>query len=88
MPTSTIDHLAPDKVARIAGGFYLAFVLASVLAGVLGHIGMGGVDRTRSTSPSSRMPSRSGSLLSSLCYCCLGTVPAGCRHTRRHSWRD
>jgi len=44
MPTSTIDHLAPDKVARIAGGFYLAFVLASVLAGVLGHIGMGGVD--------------------------------------------
>jgi hypothetical protein len=45
MPTGTIDHLAPDKVARIAGGFYLAFVLASVLAGVLGHIGMGGVDQ-------------------------------------------
>jgi Domain of unknown function (DUF4386) len=44
MPTGTIDHLAPDKVARIAGGFYLAFVLASALAGVLGHIGMGGVD--------------------------------------------
>jgi Domain of unknown function (DUF4386) len=45
MPTGTIDHLAPDKVARSAGGFYLAFVLASVLAGVLGHIGMGGVDQ-------------------------------------------
>ena len=45
MPTGTIDHLAPYKVARIAGGFYLAFVLASVLAGVLGHIGMGGVDQ-------------------------------------------
>jgi len=45
MPTGTIDHLAPDKVARIAGGFYLAFVLASVLAGVLGHIGMGGADQ-------------------------------------------
>jgi hypothetical protein len=45
MSTGTIDHLAPDKVARIAGGFYLAFVLASVLAGVLGHIGMGGVDQ-------------------------------------------
>ena len=45
MPTGTIDHLAPDKVARIAGGFYLAFILASVLAGVLGHIGMGGVDQ-------------------------------------------
>ncbi len=45
MPTGTVDHLATDKVARIAGGFYLAFVLASVLAGVLGHIGMGGVDQ-------------------------------------------
>jgi len=41
MPTSTIDHLAPDKVARIAGGFYLAFILASVLASTLGHIGLG-----------------------------------------------
>jgi hypothetical protein len=36
-------HLSPGRMARIAGGFYLAFVLASVLAGVLGHIGMGGV---------------------------------------------
>ena len=32
-------------MARIAGGFYLAFVLASVLAGLLGHIGMGGIDQ-------------------------------------------
>jgi len=45
MPSGTIDRLAPEEVARIAGGFYLAFVLASVLAGVLGHIGMGGVDQ-------------------------------------------
>jgi hypothetical protein len=45
MATNIIDHLPQDKVARIAGGFYLAFVLASVLAGVLGHIGMGGVDQ-------------------------------------------
>jgi hypothetical protein len=44
MSIRTIDDLPPDKVARIAGGFYLAFVLASILAGVLGHIGMGGVD--------------------------------------------
>lgn len=44
MPTGTIAHLAPQKVARIAGGFYIAFVLASLLAGLLGHIGMGGVD--------------------------------------------
>jgi Domain of unknown function (DUF4386) len=44
LPDAT-DPLPPDKAARIAGGFYLAFVLASVLAGVLGHIGMGGVDQ-------------------------------------------
>jgi hypothetical protein len=34
-------HLAPDKVARITGGVDLAFILASVIAGVLGHIGPG-----------------------------------------------
>ncbi len=45
MPTSTIGHLPQDKVARIAGGFYIAFVLASVLAGLLGHIGMGGAEQ-------------------------------------------
>jgi len=45
MPRSTVDHLSPDRVARIAGSFYLAFVLASVLAGLLGHIGMGGAEQ-------------------------------------------
>jgi len=35
------DHRALDKVARITGGFYLAYILASVLADVLGHIGRG-----------------------------------------------
>ena len=45
MSRDVTDHLAPDKVARIAGRVYLAFVLASVLAGVLGHIGMGGIDQ-------------------------------------------
>jgi hypothetical protein len=34
-------HLAPGKLARITGGFYLAFILASVLASALGHIGPG-----------------------------------------------
>jgi len=38
-------HLAPEKMARVAGGFYIAFVLASLLAGLLGHIGMGGIDQ-------------------------------------------
>ena len=35
------DHLAQDKVARITGGFYLGFILASVLADLLGDIGLG-----------------------------------------------
>ena len=35
------DHLALNKVARIAGGFYLVYILAMVLADVLGHIGRG-----------------------------------------------
>ena len=40
MPTIT-DRLGQKKVARIAGGFYLGFILASVLADALGHIGLG-----------------------------------------------
>ena len=39
------DHLAQDKVARIAGGFFLAFILASVLASTLGHIGLSDAER-------------------------------------------
>jgi hypothetical protein len=35
------DHLALGKVARITGGFYLAYVLASVLATLLANIGFG-----------------------------------------------
>ena len=35
------DHRALDKVARITGGFYLAYILASVLATMLGQIGLG-----------------------------------------------
>lgn len=34
-------HLAQNKLARITGGFYLAYILASVLANALGHIGLG-----------------------------------------------
>ena len=33
--------LAPAKVARITGGVYLAYILASVLATMLGQIGLG-----------------------------------------------
>ena len=41
MSPSTIDHLAQDKVARITGGLFLGFILASVLANTLGQIGLG-----------------------------------------------
>ena len=34
-------HLAQDKLARITGGFYVAYILAMVLADTLGHIGRG-----------------------------------------------
>ena len=33
--------MAPRKIARIAGGLYITYVLAMVLADVLGHIGRG-----------------------------------------------
>jgi len=35
------DHLAPGKMARITGGFYLVYILAMVLADTFGHIGRG-----------------------------------------------
>jgi hypothetical protein len=41
MSPNTIVELAPGKVARITGGFYVAYILASVLATMLGQIGMG-----------------------------------------------
>jgi hypothetical protein len=41
MSPRTTDHLAPRRVARITGGLYLGFILASVLADLLGHIGIG-----------------------------------------------
>ena len=35
------EHRAQDKVARITGGFYVAYILASILATMLGQIGLG-----------------------------------------------
>jgi Domain of unknown function (DUF4386) len=45
MPTNLDDRLSRDMVARIAGGFFLAFILASVLASAIGHIGLSDADR-------------------------------------------
>ena len=39
------DHMALDKVARITGGLYLAYILASVLATMLGQIGLGSAEQ-------------------------------------------
>ena len=39
-PNSNLD-LAPTRVARITGGLYVAYIVANVLATMLGQIGMG-----------------------------------------------
>jgi hypothetical protein len=44
MNTGTV-HLAPGKVARITGGLYLAYILASILATMLGQIGLGSAEQ-------------------------------------------
>jgi hypothetical protein len=40
MSSRVISNLAPGKLARITGALYLGFILASVLADALGHIGI------------------------------------------------
>lgn len=39
--TSEAVRVAPATVARVTGGVYVAYILASVLAGALGQIGLG-----------------------------------------------
>jgi hypothetical protein len=39
------DHWALGKVARITGGLYLAYILASILATMLGQIGLGSAEQ-------------------------------------------
>lgn len=41
MSPNLTNRWAPDKIARATGGAYLGFILASVIADVLGHIGRG-----------------------------------------------
>jgi len=42
-----MSRILPDsRLARVTGGFYLAFILASVLADVLGRIGIGTAEQT------------------------------------------
>jgi hypothetical protein len=39
--TNPTVELAPPRIARITGGFFVAYILASILATILGQIGMG-----------------------------------------------
>jgi uncharacterized protein DUF4386 len=41
MSLNIMDRLAPGTLARITGGVYLSYIVASVLADSLGHIGLG-----------------------------------------------
>lgn len=49
MAPGIIGVLPQNRLARITGGFYLGFILASVLADLLGHIGMGTADQVYRT---------------------------------------
>ena len=46
MARGIVGVLQQNRRARVTGGFYLAFILASVLADVLGHIGIGTAEQT------------------------------------------
>ena len=59
-------HLAPDKVARITGGVYLAYIVASVLAGVLGQIGLGTVPQVYQAIVTDEGPFRLGLVIALL----------------------
>ena len=50
MSPNITDHLAQDKLARITGGLYIGFILASVLADMLGHIGLGDAQQSAQAS--------------------------------------
>lgn len=41
MSPNITDQLAPHRIARITGALFVAYILASVLATVLGQIGLG-----------------------------------------------
>ncbi len=45
MSYSATSQLPRKKMARITGGLYLAFILASVLADLIGHIGIADVEQ-------------------------------------------
>jgi hypothetical protein len=49
MSSTNTYHLPRDKIARITGGLYLAFILASVLADTLGHIGISDAEQLYQT---------------------------------------
>lgn len=45
MPSGVVHRTQHTRLARITGGLYLGFILASVLADALGHIGIGAAEQ-------------------------------------------
>jgi hypothetical protein len=57
---SPSTHLAQNKIARITGGFYVAYILASVAANSLGHIGLGTAEQVYQSIVTNTWPFRLG----------------------------
>jgi hypothetical protein len=49
MTANITEQLVQDKLARVTGGLYLTYILASVLADMLGHIGLGDAQQIAQT---------------------------------------
>lgn len=64
MSYQIIDSISPRKIARITGGLYLGFIVASVLADLLGHIGVGDAEAVYQTIITDLMSFRVGLVFS------------------------
>lgn len=65
------EHLTQNTVARITGGLYLGFIVASVLADRLGHIGLGNAQQVYQAITTNPWSFRLGlvvALLSAFCF--------------------
>lgn len=60
------DRFGSTRLARITGGLYLAFIVTSVLADVLGHIGRGNARQIYGTMTTSAALSRAGLVIALL----------------------
>lgn len=71
MTTNLDDHPSRDTTARVAGAFFLAFILASAVTSVVGHIGLSNADSLYQTITTDALQFRLGlaiALVSSLLF--------------------